>query len=169
MNHQHEYFDPLPFSVENQQCEEYSNDYTGEHGANGTVCNTRTTKLIYKWSHTTTPHSTYPIVITREGQRWWVCNCGCKWYSETTPTNCFKYIFFLERQSWDNLIPPPPKKKILQVHVRRLWRILVKIDIYKFNRSSQILVQNIIYKYWIFCFRMYINNKPVGVLGADKN
>lgn len=79
MNHQHEYFDPLPFSVENQQCEEYPNDYTGEHRANGTgVCNTRTTQLIYKWSYTTTPHSTDPIVITREGQRWWVCNCGCK-------------------------------------------------------------------------------------------
>lgn len=53
MNHQHEYFDPLPFSVENQQCEEYSNDYTGEHGANGTrVCNTRTTQFIYISGHT---------------------------------------------------------------------------------------------------------------------
>lgn len=93
MNHQHEYFDPLPFSVENQQCEEYSNDYTGEHGANGTVCNTRTTQLIYKWSHTTNTHSTDPIVITKRGKGGRYAISGVIAYSERTPTNCFKYIF----------------------------------------------------------------------------
>lgn len=100
MNHQHEYFDPLPFSVENQQCEEYSNDYTGEHRASGTVCNTRTTQLIYISGHTQQTLTPLTQLLSRgRGKGGGYAIAGVKAYSETTPTNCFKYMFFLEKQS----------------------------------------------------------------------
>lgn len=111
MNHQHEYFDPLPFSVENQQCEEYSNDYTGKHGANGTVCNTRTTQLIYISGHTQQTLTPLTQLLSRgRGKGGGYAIAGVIAYSETTPANCFKYNFFLRGKvkiTFFFFTPPP--------------------------------------------------------------